>query len=56
MRIMEKRKEKQGMDLSRIGLTDADIYEAMKSIPGYLDITPGDFKELYCIAFRHAAE
>jgi CBS domain-containing membrane protein len=56
MRIMEKKTEKQGMDLSRIGLTDADIYEAMKSVPGYLDITPGDFKELYCIAFRHAAE
>jgi CBS domain-containing protein len=56
MRIMEKRTEKQGMDLSRIGLTDADIYEAMRSVPGYLDITPGDLKELYCIAFRHAAE
>lgn len=27
-----------------IELKDEDIYEAMKSIPGYLDITPGDSK------------
>ena len=24
--------------------------------PGYLDITPGDFKEVYRLAFRHALE
>jgi CBS domain-containing membrane protein len=36
------------------GLSDEDIYEAMKEIPGYLDITPGDFKELYQIACRLA--
>jgi hypothetical protein len=28
-----------------IELKDEDIYEAMKDTPGYLDITPGDFKE-----------
>jgi CBS domain-containing membrane protein len=39
-----------------IDLKDEDIYEAMKSIPGYLDITPGDFKEVYQLAFRHALE
>jgi CBS domain-containing protein len=37
-----------------IDLSEADIIEAMKDIPGYLDITPGDFKDLYQIAFRHA--
>lgn len=42
--------------MSRVGLTDADVVEAMKSVSGYLDITPGDFKELYCIAYKHAAE
>lgn len=26
------------------------------SVTGYLDIIPGDFKELYRIAYRHAAE
>ncbi|MEJ5330848.1 MAG: CBS domain-containing protein [Desulfobaccales bacterium] len=35
-------------------LSDADIYEAMKEIPGYLDITPGSFKEVYRLAFRLA--
>ena len=39
-----------------IDLKDEDIYEAMKGIPGYLDITPGDFKELYSLAYRHALE
>jgi CBS domain-containing membrane protein len=39
-----------------IDLKDEDIYEAMKDIPGYLDITPGDFKELYSLAYRHALE
>ena len=38
----------------RYDLSDEDIYEAMKEIPGYLDITPGDFKELYQIACRCA--
>ncbi len=39
-----------------VELKDEDIYEAMKSIQGYLDITPGDFKEVYQLAYRHALE
>ena len=38
------------------GISDKDIYEAMKEIPGYLDITPGDFKDLYTLAHRHTLE
>lgn len=37
-------------------ISDSDIYEAMKEIPGYLDITPSDLKEIYRHAFRHASE
>lgn len=37
-------------------ISDGDIYEAMKEIPGYLDITPSDLKEIYRHAFRHALE
>ncbi len=37
-----------------VEVTDKDILEAMKDIPGYLDITPKDFKELYQVAYRHA--
>ncbi|MGC1402870.1 MAG: CBS domain-containing protein [Thermodesulfobacteriota bacterium] len=41
---------------SRPDLTDQDIYEAMKAVPGYLDITPADFKEVYLQAYQHALE
>jgi CBS-domain-containing membrane protein len=44
------------ISFSGVGLTDEDIYEAMRTIPGYIDITPKDFKDLYCIAYRHAVE
>jgi CBS-domain-containing membrane protein len=37
-----------------IPLLDDDVLEAMRTIPGYLDITPADFRELYRVAFRHA--
>ncbi len=37
-----------------IPLSDEDVVEAMRSIPGYLDITPADFREVYRAAFRHA--
>jgi len=39
-----------------IDLKEEDILEAMRAIPGYLDITPGDFKEVYRLAFQHALE
>ena len=35
-------------------ITDEDIVQAMKKIPGYLDITPSDFMEVYLVAFQHA--
>ncbi len=35
-------------------LTDEDILAAMREISGYLDITPGDLKEVYALAYRHA--
>lgn len=37
-----------------VDISDDDIFEAMRDIPGYLDITPGDFKELYLKAYQHA--
>lgn len=35
-------------------ITDGDIIGAMKQIPGYLDITPSDFMEIYRVAYDHA--
>lgn len=37
-----------------IELSDDDVLSAMKSIPGYLDITTADFREIYKLAYRHA--
>ena len=39
-----------------VEISDNDIYEAMKDIPGYLDITPADLKEIYKFAYRHALQ
>lgn len=35
-------------------LTDADILDAMKHVPGYLDISTEDFRVIYHLAWRHA--
>lgn len=37
-------------------LTDADILDAMRHIPGYLDITTEDFRTIYHLAHRHALQ
>ena len=37
-----------------LNISNEDIITAMKEIPGYLDITPKDFLELYHTAYRHA--
>ncbi len=37
-------------------ISDKDVFDAMKEIPGYLDITTGDFKELYRLAYRHTLQ
>jgi len=39
-----------------IDISDEDVLEAMKTISGFLDITPGDFREIYAFAFRHSFE
>jgi CBS domain-containing membrane protein len=49
--VKGKRSQKAPGDLS---LKDEDIYAAMAEIPGYLDITPSDFQEVYRLAYQHA--
>ncbi len=51
---MTRNTKKENESPLRIDISDDDIYEAMKEIPGYLDVTPGDLKELYVHAYRHA--
>jgi len=35
-------------------ISDEDVYEAMKEINGYIDISMSDFRELYLKAYQHA--
>ena len=37
-------------------ILEEDILGAMKAIKGYLDITPGDFRSLYVLAYKQAVE
>ena len=46
----------QTIDSCPLDISDQDILKAMKDIMGYLDITPGDVKEIYRFAYRHALE
>jgi len=39
-----------------IDLSEDDILAAMKSIHGFIDITPADFNEIYGLAYRHAVD
>jgi CBS domain-containing membrane protein len=41
---------------AKIDLKEEDILAAMQEIPGFLDITPRDFKQIYTLAFQHALE
>jgi CBS domain-containing membrane protein len=50
---LSKRPEKKN-NIYNLEISDKDIHDAMKDIPGYLDITTGDFKELYRLAYRHS--
>ncbi len=35
-------------------ISDSDIYESMKEMSGYIDITLEDFRQIYLHAYRHA--
>jgi len=39
-----------------VELSDADILDAMRQIPGYIDITTTDFRIIYHLAHAHAVE
>lgn len=43
-------------DVPEVNLTEEDIVDAMQHIPGYLDIAPGDFQEVYHLAHHHAVD
>jgi CBS domain-containing membrane protein len=49
-------KKDRGPDRRSADVSDKDIYDAMKDIHGYLDVTPQDIKEIYLLAYQHAVD
>lgn len=45
-----------GDELPELELNDEDILDAMRHIPGYLDISTEDFRAIYHLAHTHALE
>lgn len=45
-----------GDDLPELELSDEDILDAMRHIPGYLDISTEDFRTIYHLAHSHALQ
>jgi len=43
-------------DIPELELSDDDILDAMRHIPGYLDISTQDFRTIYHLAHAHALE
>lgn len=54
--MVPKKESKREAPDTGIDLKEEDILAAMQQIPGYVDITPRDFKEIYLLAFQHALE
>ena len=44
-------REKNNAQSLSVEILEQDVIEAMKAIQGYIDITPGDFKEVYQVAY-----
>lgn len=42
--------------LPEVHISEQDVLEAMKRVPGYIDITPGDFQEIYQAAYALAIQ
>ncbi|NOR25022.1 MAG: CBS domain-containing protein [Desulforhopalus sp.] len=47
-------REKRTGESLPLDISEHDVIEAMKRIPGYIDITPADFKEVYQTAYALA--
>ncbi|MBI5675465.1 MAG: CBS domain-containing protein [Nitrospirae bacterium] len=54
--MKKKLPHKENFPGNPIDISDDDILEAMKKMEGYVDITTGDFKEVYRFAYQHAID
>ena len=48
--------ETNGNTCGPVDISESDILAAMKEIQGYIDISPGDFKEVFQVAYSHAVQ
>jgi len=48
--------EIQGADFIPVDISEKDVVAAMKNISGYIDITPGDFREVHQSAYTLAIQ
>ncbi len=46
--------DKNLLECGPVEISDGDILQAMKAMEGYIDITPGDFREVYRVAYEIA--
>ena len=54
--MKKKLPHKEEFSGNPIDISDDDILESMKKMEGYVDITTGDFKEVYRFAYQHAID
>lgn len=54
--MKKKLPQKESFSGNPIDISDDDILKAMKKMEGYVDITTGDFKEVYRFAYQHAID
>lgn len=54
--MKKKLPHKEQFSGNPIDISDDDILKAMKKMEGYVDITTGDFKEVYRFAYQHAID
>jgi len=49
-------KSKNTSSCTTIDISEQDVVAAMKDIQGYIDISPGDFREVFQVAYNHALQ
>jgi CBS domain-containing protein len=49
-------RDTNGKTCGPVDISELDILAAMKDIQGYIDISPGDFKEVFQVAYSHAVQ
>jgi CBS domain-containing membrane protein len=52
--VIREQNHESGLPPLEQQISEQDILEAMKALSGYVDITPGDFREVFGLAYQQA--